>query len=86
MVVDGKPPSREEISAYVARIRGILDAGGLIKLIQMHTVARPPWEAYVKTLPEDHLRAIADQVRGRLPDLPVEVYPGRDVPPMDRPR
>jgi wyosine [tRNA(Phe)-imidazoG37] synthetase (radical SAM superfamily) len=86
MVVDGKPPSREEVSAYVARIRGILDAGGLIKLIQMHTVARPPWEAYVKTLPEDHLRAIADQVRGRLPDLPVEVYPGRDVPPMDRPR
>jgi wyosine [tRNA(Phe)-imidazoG37] synthetase (radical SAM superfamily) len=86
MIVAGEAPPSEEIAAYVTRIRRILDGGGQIKLIQMHTVARPPWEAYVRTLPEDQLRAIAERVRGELPGLAVEVYPGRDVPPMERPR
>lgn len=86
MLVSGEAPSVDEIAAYVARIRAILDAGGTIKLIQMHTVARPPWETYAKTLPADQLRSIADRVQPELPEVAIEVYPGRDVDPMDRPR
>ncbi|MFP4054520.1 MAG: radical SAM protein [Phycisphaerae bacterium] len=86
MRLDGEPPAEQEVGAYIERLRGILDAGGQIKLVQIHTVARPPWEQYVRTLEEPDLRVIADRVSAALPQVPVDVYPGADVPPMDRPR
>jgi len=79
---DGAAPPAEEIDAYIGRLRGILDAGGSIKLVQLHTVARPPAEASVARLGDDELDAIAARVRRALPDVPVETYGGQDVPPQ----
>lgn len=80
--LDGEEPPAEEIDAYCGRVREILDAGGRIRLIQVHTVARPPAEAFVARLPDDRLDAVADRIRRRVPDVPVEVYYGADVPPQ----
>ena len=79
---DGAPPPAAEIEAYIARLRGMRDAGGQLRLVQLHTVARPPAEASVAALPDADLEAIAEHVRAELPDVSVETYPGQDVPPQ----
>ena len=58
-----EPPPRAEIEAYGDRLREILDAGGRIKLVQLHTVARRPAEAWVSALNDAELDAIAEHVR-----------------------
>ena len=78
----GRGPDEAELVAYVQRVRDLLDAGGRIELIQLHTIARPPAEANVSFLPEPELRNLARFVRAALPEVPVEVYPGQDVPPQ----
>jgi wyosine [tRNA(Phe)-imidazoG37] synthetase (radical SAM superfamily) len=82
MALNGRPASPAEIEAYIGRVRQILDAGGRIELIQLHTIARSPAEAYVRYLPEAQLRILASRIAQALPEVPVEVYPGRDVEPM----
>ncbi len=82
MRLDGEGPSAEELDAYVGRLRWLIGNGGQVKLLQLHTVARPPAETNVAMLPEAALRSIADRLQQELPDLTVEVYPGRDVPPQ----
>ena len=69
-------PSPAEIGAYCSRLRDILQAGGKIKLAQIHTVARPPQETDVCALPNEDLDAIAATVRSTLPELAVEVHYG----------
>jgi len=49
-----------EIAAYTARLRDILDGGGRIRLVQVHTIARSPLSPSASTLPDDVLDAIAD--------------------------
>jgi wyosine [tRNA(Phe)-imidazoG37] synthetase (radical SAM superfamily) len=63
MRLDGQPPSAEELAAYCQRLADIRAAGGQIKLVQLHTVARRPAESYVTALPDAEMDAIADQVR-----------------------
>jgi len=78
----GEPPAASEIDAYIARLREILDAGGRISLVQLHTVARPPAERDVSALSSEELEAIAALVRAALPALAVQTFGGAAVPPQ----
>jgi len=84
MRLDGRGPGPDEINAYIARLSRIIDSGGNIKLVQIHTVARPPAESHVTPLPNIELDALADIVQTALSDLPVETYYGQDVKPQKR--
>jgi wyosine [tRNA(Phe)-imidazoG37] synthetase (radical SAM superfamily) len=78
----GAPPGDDELAAYCERLKDIVSAGGQIRLVQVHTIARPPAEANVSGLSDDELDAIARAIRSAVPDTPVETYPGTDVPPQ----
>ena len=71
---DGHLPAATEVAAYVENLRRIVHAGGQIKLVQVHTIARTPACPQASALANDQLDAIADQVRAALPDVPVETY------------
>jgi wyosine [tRNA(Phe)-imidazoG37] synthetase (radical SAM superfamily) len=58
-----RPPPPEEISAYLERLRWILQNGGRISLVQLYTVARRPAEAYAEPLSREQLEQIARRVR-----------------------
>ena len=75
MRVHGAAPPAGEIEAYVARLAGIVEAGGRIKLVQLYTVARSTTEAYATALSADELQAIAGRLHRRLPEVVAEVYP-----------
>jgi wyosine [tRNA(Phe)-imidazoG37] synthetase (radical SAM superfamily) len=63
MKVNGQPPPEEEITAYVDRLRELVDGGCRIKLVQVYTVARRTAEASVTPLEDSAVDAIADRVR-----------------------
>ena len=69
----GQPPPPAEIAAYVERVRGLLDGGGRIALVQLYTVARHAAEAFVAPLSAAELGLIADMVRPL--GIPVAVFP-----------
>ncbi|MBN1911352.1 MAG: radical SAM protein [Pirellulales bacterium] len=73
MRLEGQPPSIDEVLAYCDRLSEITAAGGQIKLVQVHTVARAPAENWVTALPDDELAALGDLVRGKT-GLDVAVY------------
>jgi len=72
----GQGPSADELEAYCGRLEHILAQGGQLQAIQLYTVARPTPEPEAKPLRRIVLDAIAASLRGRLPNLPVEVYYG----------
>lgn len=78
MRVHGEPPSEQEITAYVQRLKEIVAAGGAIQLVQVYTVARPPAESFVTPLSVAEVDAIAERVR-REAGLPAEAYYGPTV-------
>jgi len=80
--LDGHAPPPAEINAYIARLSHILDSGGAIKLLQVHTIARPPAESVVSALSNTELDALADVIRAALPDLHVETFYGQNVSPQ----
>lgn len=61
----GEGPTPGECKAYCDRLHDILAAGGQIKLVQLHTIARPPAESWVTPLSARDLDAIAELVRRR---------------------
>lgn len=65
MRMHDEPPPPAELEAYCQRLREILNAGGRIKLVQTHTVARKPAEPWVAALSNAEVDAIADLVRRR---------------------
>jgi wyosine [tRNA(Phe)-imidazoG37] synthetase (radical SAM superfamily) len=75
MRINGQPPTETEIAAYCERLGEILSAGGRIKLVQAHTIARPPAEPCAAPLDEMELETIAAQIR-RATGLTVATYPG----------
>ena len=83
--VDGIAPPEREIDAYIANLREIIAAGGKIKLIQVHTIARPPVSPSAGALPDEQLDAIAGKVRAAMRTVPVEAYYGADVDPQEPP-
>jgi wyosine [tRNA(Phe)-imidazoG37] synthetase (radical SAM superfamily) len=67
------PPPEEELEAYCGRLNRLISAGGQIKKIQLHTIARDPAEAYVSPLSNDELDKIATKVKA-LVAVPAEVF------------
>lgn len=86
----GAGPSADEVRAYCGRLREILAAGGRIKLVQVHTIARRPAAPAAppgptaSALSDAELDAIAATVRAAVPQAPVETYYGQDVRPPGR--
>jgi wyosine [tRNA(Phe)-imidazoG37] synthetase (radical SAM superfamily) len=77
MRVNGLALSDAEVDAYCARLNELLAAGGQIKGIQVHTVARKPADPAVTPLPDEELDRLADIVRTRVP-VPVETFYGME--------
>jgi len=73
--IHGESPEEAELRAYVERLREITAGGGVIKLVQVYTVARRTAEAYVTALTNDEVDAITTMVRERA-RLPAASYYG----------
>jgi wyosine [tRNA(Phe)-imidazoG37] synthetase (radical SAM superfamily) len=67
--------SPAEQEAYCQRLNEIVAAGGQIKLVQIHTVARTPAETWVSAVSNAELEAAAARVRRRT-GLAVATFPG----------
>lgn len=63
MEIQGEGPDAAELAAYCDRLDEIVQSGGRIKLVQIHTVARAPAEAYVSALLNERVEEIAELVR-----------------------
>jgi len=74
MRIHDESPSSSEIAAYCERLQEIQTAGGQIKLVQVHTVARKPAEAWVTALANEEVDAIAQKVRRT--GIPVAAFYG----------
>lgn len=75
MKVQGQLPSPDQIQAYCDRLNEITSAGGQIKLVQIHTVARPPAEVWVSAIPDAQLDKLANTV-SRATSLQVATFYG----------
>jgi wyosine [tRNA(Phe)-imidazoG37] synthetase (radical SAM superfamily) len=75
MRINDQPPTLVEIEEYCRRLHEIVAAGGQIKLVQIHTVARRPTESWVTPLGNSEVDAIAETVR-RQTGLPVAAFYG----------
>ncbi len=72
----GEAMSESEMTAYVDRLAELVEAGGRIRQVQLHTIARPPTESWVGPVDNAMLEHVAEAVRSRLPGLDVAVFPG----------
>ena len=61
----GEPPPPAEQEAYCQRLRELVSAGGRIKLVQVHTIARTPVETWVTPLSREEVESLAELVRQR---------------------
>jgi wyosine [tRNA(Phe)-imidazoG37] synthetase (radical SAM superfamily) len=75
MRVNGQVISDAEVGAYCGRLNDLLAAGGLIKGLQLYTIARKPAEPTVVPLSDEELDRVADLVRARVP-VGVEAFYG----------
>jgi wyosine [tRNA(Phe)-imidazoG37] synthetase (radical SAM superfamily) len=73
MNVHGSPPPDAEVDAFAQRLGEITLAGGRIKLVQMHTIARQAAESWVSSLDSEVLCRLAERVRS-VTGLPVKTY------------
>ncbi|MDP6634938.1 MAG: radical SAM protein [Phycisphaerae bacterium] len=74
--IDGAGPPPGEVEAYCRRLRDILDAGGEISLVQLHTIARKPPSDSVTALPDEHLNALEATIRKNVRGANVETFYG----------
>ena len=72
---NGEPIDGKEVAAYAQRIDDILQAGGQITAIQLHTIARPPADGRLTGLSPIELDQIAGQLQQTL-TLPIQTYYG----------
>ena len=75
MRINNITPSLIEIEAYCGRLQEIVSAGGKIKLVQIHTIARRPAESWVTPLANAEVDSITETVR-RQTALPVAAFYG----------
>jgi wyosine [tRNA(Phe)-imidazoG37] synthetase (radical SAM superfamily) len=72
LTFDGKGPDEAEITAYCARLRDLVAAGGRIDRVQVYTVSRKPADPRVGALPLERLDEIASRVSTL--GIPAEVF------------
>jgi wyosine [tRNA(Phe)-imidazoG37] synthetase (radical SAM superfamily) len=75
MRIQGEAPPASEIDAFCDRLNEIVAAGGMLKSVQVYTVARQPAESFVEPLNDAELDAIAKTVRDRTA-IPASVFYG----------
>lgn len=75
MRIHGEPPSGAELSAFCDRLNEIAKAGGMLKLIQIYTIARRPAESFVTPLGDSEVDAIVALVKERT-GLPAAAFYG----------
>ena len=75
MRIEGVGPSPGEIDAYCGLLRRLTSMGGQIRLVQVHTIARPPAESCATPLPDAEIDRLVDLIRQQT-GLPVEGYYG----------
>ncbi len=75
MRLDGAGPPPAEQAAYCDRLNEIVAAGGRIKLVQIHTIARRPAESFATPLENAEVDALAEMV-GKRTGLAVARYYG----------
>ena len=73
---ESAPPSKEEIRAYVERLKWLVDEGATIARVQVYTIARMPSDSACTPLSEAELHEIADPVLQALPELNIETFTG----------
>lgn len=80
MTWEGAGPSDAEIAAWASRLDDLLAAGGMVRLVQVYSVARHPADPRVDCLPTPRLEQIAAAARAVIEahgvDTAVSVYPG----------
>ena len=69
-------PSENEISAYLNRLKNLLEQGARIKEVQIHTVARNPGNHQADALPSLFLKGVADECMSQL-GIPARAISGR---------
>ena len=74
--IDGAPPPVEQLQAYCERIQEIQAAGGQIRLVQLHTIARATSESCVTALADNELDEVVKTITAELPNVPIEKYYG----------
>lgn len=74
--IEGVSTPADELEAYIANLQHILNGGGRIKLVQVHTIARPPSETSASAIGNEKLDAIAARIRAAVPAIPVETFYG----------
>jgi len=67
MKIDGRTMDAPEWQAYMDRLSHILEQGGSIRMIQLHTVARPPRDRRVTALSVLELNSYAKSLRKQIP-------------------
>jgi hypothetical protein len=79
--VDGVYMGADELDSYIAILKGLLDEGGQIAKIDLHSVARRPPFDHVKGLPLSFLQSLAARIEDVEPRLAGLVYssPGSDA-------
>jgi wyosine [tRNA(Phe)-imidazoG37] synthetase (radical SAM superfamily) len=75
---DGQGPPKAEIQAYTASLLSILKDGAIIQGLQLYTVARPTPEAAARPLKAEALDALAADISGAIPNIPVQIFYGPD--------
>jgi wyosine [tRNA(Phe)-imidazoG37] synthetase (radical SAM superfamily) len=75
MRLNGEGPPPAEQAAYCDRLCEIVAAGAEIKLVQIHTIARPPAESFATPLENVEVDRLAELVKKRT-GLAVESYYG----------
>jgi wyosine [tRNA(Phe)-imidazoG37] synthetase (radical SAM superfamily) len=75
MRIRGQGPPSSEISAFCDRLKEIVAAGGMLKGVQVYTVARQPAESFVEPLENAELDAIAQTIRDQT-SIPAPVFYG----------
>jgi wyosine [tRNA(Phe)-imidazoG37] synthetase (radical SAM superfamily) len=65
MRVRDEPPSQVELDAFCDRLSEITAAGGMLKLIQVYTIARRPAEDFVAPLSDSEVDTIVKLVQQR---------------------
>jgi wyosine [tRNA(Phe)-imidazoG37] synthetase (radical SAM superfamily) len=74
MRIDGEPPPDEELDAYARQLCEITAAGGRIRMVQIHTIARAAAERFVAPLTDVEVDELAERIRQQTA-LPVTGYP-----------
>jgi wyosine [tRNA(Phe)-imidazoG37] synthetase (radical SAM superfamily) len=74
--LEGQAPARADLLDYAQAVRGILAAGGAIRLVQIYSIARRPAEESAEALSAGELEAAAALLRDQLPGLAIETFPG----------